>query len=262
MHIDYLRLSTFDLFARAAIVSLMPPDGRKASHWLNYAGFGGQHTFEGVGEQMGKRHYVAQTSGPLAHTWATHLFQEHNLDTADVIRCRRIDLAHDISINWNCRELADELSQEHKNVTLMDSSTGWTVYVNKRRGEFMTRIYHKFERRMTRCEFECKGQMAEQIWSWILADTHAFDCLPNIWQQLLSRAKLPSYVETAFDIPIREAKTFVKIPVTASNTEAKIQWMFGAFGGIEKLADDHATRDRVLDAIQIFASAMLHKYRD
>lgn len=262
MHIDYLRLSTYDVFARANIVSVMPPDSRKSSHWLNYAGFGGAHTFEGVGEQNGKRHYVAQTSGPLAHKWAAEVYQLNHFDIGDGIRCRRIDLAHDINVNWNPRELADELATEHKNITLMESSSGWTVYINKRRGEFMARIYHKIERRLTRCEFECKGQLAEQLWSYILADEIEFGCLVHLWRQLLKRANLPTHVHGPFDIPVTEAKTFIKMPIAYSNTEAKIQWMFGAFAGIEKMADDHETRDRVVDAVQILASAILHKYQD
>lgn len=262
MHIDYLRLSTFDPTARAMLLSCLPSDSRKATHWLNYAGNGGQHTFEGVGEQRGKRHYIAHASGPLAHEFARKCLDVPLFSKNDTVRCRRIDIAHDIERNFLVRELADELAEDHENVTLMQSTDGWTIYLNKRRGAFMTRIYWKNDRAMTRLEFECKQQLAEQVWSWLLPDTVPFGALVPIYSQLLLRAKLTYELNAEFALEGLEGIQAIKLPKVTGNTEAKIQWAFGAMSGIEKLIANHETRDRMLDALEVFASAMLHKYQD
>lgn len=248
--LDYLRFGTFNSAAHAILMSCLPRESRKATHWLQYAGERGEHTFTGAGDQRGKRHFLTHCSGELAEQFAAAVLLVHDLDRFDDIRCRRIDLKRDILATFPAEDVADTLRQTHTNVTTISSSDGWTVYGNQRSGDFMIRIYRKHDRALTRCEFECKGKLADEVWSWIKVGHPK----ASIYSWLLDRAKMGDLADKFRNAEDQQI-SFERHRI-AADQERRIEWMFDAFSGIEKLIMDHQTRDRCLDALLVFSSRM------
>lgn len=248
--LDYLRLGTFNSGTHALLMSCLPKESRKATHWLQYAGMKGDHTFAGAGDQHGRRHFITHCSGELANTFFSSILLVPELQYDYDLRCRRIDLKRDIRQDLGSEGVYDAMMQFHQHVTRIVSEDGWTVYGNQRSGDFMIRIYRKYERELTRCEFECKGKLAEEVWSWLYGGQDQ----NGIYRWLLDRAKVgefDEYFRKDEDPDLQLIRKRIDPDI-----ERRLEWMFQSFSGIEKLIMDHQSRDRALDALLLFASRM------
>jgi len=219
--------------------SQIEPKRQRPGHWLQYHGQTSDHSFNGAGDQRGRRHYVLKVSGPEAQVILDHVVR----CASDTIHCSRIDLQRTCEIEYDLRVIWTIIRAEARNATVIQSETGDTLYINHRTSEFYVRMYEKeLDPVWTRLEFECKRQLAENV----LGRLQAGFTLDSVYSALLERSKLPQAIVDHYETASAPVELNGK---GLKDRERKLEWIANTLSHIGRVAMEHEYHDYVMPLI-------------
>lgn len=149
--------------------------------------------FVGAATQRGRTHNMATFSSRLGAIAFLHLWESINQGRLNITR---IDIQKTIELpgDFDAYALYSDIRRNHGNSSLVESDTP-TIYIGKRGGEVLTRVYIKRglgEDKFLRLEFEIKGGKAKSL---SRAKRHE---IYNYFQWLLKDLR-NRYLEELFD---------------------------------------------------------------
>lgn len=130
--------------------------------------------------------------------------------------------------------------------SLIQSSTGITLYVGSRTSDTYWRLYDKTESTL-RCELELKGKQVKRAWLAIAKGEQ----LGGIFNRFLKVSRVPNvYVKYFWS-----AKDAANLPEVEKvvDLEAKLEWLKSLDKLVYKLANDHDTAEGLARLIDRWA---------
>jgi len=169
--IDYVRFTSRHLADRiqwSEVCSSLFAGPMKDARVMQYAGLkGSRHPyFIGQAEITGRRHYMCQVSGAAAQRFWDVYTVSYPDGFPGRVRCTRLDLQRTIPAPEDDKLVGRiylAIPDDIYHSRIVGSDATWTVYIGKRTGDRMARIYLKLldNERWLRCEYELKGAVAQ-----------------------------------------------------------------------------------------------------
>lgn len=224
----------------------------KPAKWLQYDGFQTAGIFYGKAIQShGKEHYIIKGSGIIA--WDLHKkimaqpFAENWYAT-------RIDIERTILKPkwWKPRKLYDELKAAGIVTSLIESTTGSTVYVGSRSSGRFVRLYEKelMTLKHVRLEIELKQGHSRRAWE-IMLDGGT---LRSLYAAHLLKVKLPGYVVDTY-MPDDREELDLTLAQREDDNDKKLKWLKSLIPTFEKMCLDHSMR---IETRSIFYSLLVN----
>jgi hypothetical protein len=214
----------------------MPLDDWRPGRWQQYKGRKASNgLFHGTGEQSGRVHCIIQVSGQAAHELAEWLFNVLPRESWSSLYCTRIDIQ-----NTRTRPKFDDRPKVYKRLkdpkSLIQSSTGDTLYIGARTSDTYWRIYDKTTEYL-RLELEAKGKQAKRIWMGLVAGEN----LGSVWNTYLHHSRVPKMYADYY----RAKQEQAELPELTDDNPLgkKLEWLTQLDGLVYKLAQDDDTRE-------------------
>lgn len=240
---DWLTLACRDFSAYADMAGWLRgrSNGWTGAKLMQYEGFKlPSGIFYGHAQQSNnKEHYLVQIPGSHAQTML-----ESPLFRTNFIRnwyATRIDIQKTLLEPdwWKPREILDWVFATYDNraATIIQSSTGSTVYLGNRAGGRFCRIYEKnLGGRFLRLEIELKKAHASKAFSILLSE--GLNRLPDLYQAHLERLAAPDYVKAYFT-PDDFRDVDIRIAEEESDDERRYKWLVSMTPTLQRLANSH-----------------------
>jgi hypothetical protein len=250
--LDWLRLSCWDWQLYPELLAALMPKvaGRwELGQWLQYKGQKSGGYFVGQAEQNGKRHVVANASGPNAlslYHASTPFADKHG------IYCTRLDIQRTIPRPQygSLRGVRDAMTKT--NTTLIESRDNDTLYVGSRESAIFTRLYEKnLDARYLRLEFELKADRSKAAYRALLAG----EPLDAIYFHYLEKSHFPDEVKQWFSGAGDYASEAVLRAETERQDQNTLNWLYGLNNAVRQAAANHSIGANVRSLI-----AEWHKY--
>jgi len=236
---DWLTLCSWKFNAYSAMAGHMRQfiqKGWKRARWLQYEGFSLKSgLFYGRGMQDNKEHYILRITGHDAPGMEMHIREQ---PWSNEFYCSRIDLQKTRSFPdwWVPREVMDRLEDLGRAVSMVQSSTGSTIYIGNRTSGRFCRMYEKNkDGKILRLEIELKKAHARIAWDYILDGTSIND----IYSSHLKKLMLP---ETAWEqdyLPTGAAELDLKQHLLLTNNQRRLNWLHTLTNTLVKMCNDH-----------------------
>lgn len=235
--VDYIRLATFDSVAFLRICAELERKYHdwKPHKWQQYKGRKSTSSvFHGIGEQAGRAHYIVQVSGFQAHAF-WRWWRDRNPSNTNAFYATRIDLQRTRE-----RPLLEHRVKAYKRLrgtkSLIQSTTGITLYIGNRTSDTYWRLYDKTEKHL-RCELEIKGRQVKRAW---IAMSNG-ESVGGVFNRFLKQSRVPQVYVNHFWADT-EAVTLPEIE-TRVDYAKKLNWLYTLDGLVYKLANDHDTQE-------------------
>lgn len=251
-HLDYLRLATFDFQTYIAIARTISDHAETESgRWLQYKGRRNENNsvFHGTGEQLGKRHYIIQFSGPETDKWYDRV---RTNAACYQLYATRIDLQVTIKEpeEHDARKLYQAVSRKTKSIVQNPETS--TVYIGARTSDLFTRIYEKeLSERYLRCEFELKGMYAKAAWGKLLLKEVTRE---DLYNSGFHKAHIPQPWADWFKIS-SDCTTALTYEEELENLGNKLFWLKNTEIALMKYLDHHDTQQAVTAMVYRLMSA-------
>ena len=248
---DWLTLASykFESYALAAAYLMKIDVGKwKTSKWMQYKGSSnGSDLFFGKAKQTnGKDHYVIKISGGTAGSLLPDILVQ---DWCKAFYATRIDLQKTRTPPtwWKVREMYDWLISEGSVASVIESSTGSTLYIGNRASGRFCRLYEKeFASKLLRLEIELKAGHARRAWE-LLLEGESVDSL-----YLTHLNKLPLWTGAYKDYAPGTGKELdIRLAEKKTSNEKQIAWLKSLLPKFSEMLNDH---DIGSEVEQIFMS--------
>lgn len=243
---DYVRFTSWNSVTYALLSSAMMQKvtGWRQGNFLQYQGRKADGFFFGIANQNGKRHYMFQASGVKSGRLI-------ELAKHDSVKCTRLDLQRTIRKphKWDARGYYDNLRTDDSNtrkLSIVQSSTGDTLYLGDRNSDSFIRIYEKEVDGLEwlRLEIELKGKTAETAYrKWQdTSDLPLFEkvTFSTIYDTMLNRFRLSEDVLAWFSTG-KDDNEQLTLHKEAKDKDNQLRWLLNLSDTIIKMANDHET---------------------
>jgi hypothetical protein len=260
--IDWLTIASYQFTPyteMAASLRRFLPHGWKRSRWLQYDGW---HNPDGIFhghalQSNDKEHYIVKISGALAHEWLHDMLGDP--DGWQMLQhwyATRLDIqvTKPVPDWWLIRNLHDNYMAQGRNVSIIQSATGSTLYLGARTSDRFVRFYEKqLETMYLRLEFELKGRFSRHGFIGLLDGTIT---VADLFAGHLAALRLP---EEQGDYYFPDDAKDISFPkhIRMIDNDARLKWLLSLQGKFAQMANDHDIGERVRD---IFASLAIDNY--
>jgi hypothetical protein len=256
---DWLTLATFKFSPYSFLAALLTekyPQGWKHGRWLQYEGKANNlGIFYGHATQSGGReHYILKISGNMADVLLLDLLAETWIDA---FYATRIDIQKTRSIPkwWKPRDLYDWLKIHSYTTSIVQSTTGTTLYIGNRQSGRFTRIYEKdLGEKFLRFEIELKRHHAHNAFDYLKEGS---SLISLYYSHLL---KIPFPEEFLADyLPSDAPELDLRLKSREIDQQKQIDWLKTLVPKFRQMANDHDIGPRVRD---IFTSLAIEEIDD
>ena len=235
VHIDYIRLATFDFEAYCSLAAVIRQKhtGWRKANWLQYKMERSQDNVAfGIGEQSKRPHGVLEATGSDAHVFC-HWLLETQQESLDSLYATRIDLCL-------TKRAPDSLdyAKTYKRIAkpkgLHLGDDGNTLYVGNRESDSFWRLYDKTHKHV-RLEVELKGNQAKRYWRAIVTGASP----AALFTTKLQSSRVPKFIVDYYATG-QDALNMDDFPVAdMTDMLSKARWLATLDGLVYKLCKDH-----------------------
>lgn len=259
--VDYVRFTSREMGDKlkwSGILTAEFPGLRSYAKVMQYDGlkWPSAPAFVGQAEINNRRHYMCQVSGAAAqHFWDVYTTAHPDLFSARM-RCTRLDLQRTIPAPADEKlvgRIYVAVPDEIYHSRIVGSDGTWTVYIGKRTGDRMARIYLKLldGERWLRCEYELKGSVAQVAADALISGASTQDKLFEglmLWNP--ARRVLDGFNEPG------AAAWTISAGGKRPSLQGTIDWIHNIGPALERHLNDHDLRPHVEVMIRYLSSKL------